>query len=104
MQMQQPHSATGTQRCPATTGSGLTSTAGPRWPQGLELHVYDDGRVKIGRKHSVVEVIDVMNRKQGGSNWGSAHVIARFRPGSDQIKIRGKITMARKANQAALAR
>jgi hypothetical protein len=58
--------------------------AGPRWPQGLELHVYDNGRVKIGRKHSVVEVVDVMNRKRGGSSWGSAHVIARFRPAPDQ--------------------
>lgn len=54
------------------------------WPDGLELHVYDDGRVKLGRKHNVVEVIDVMNRRKGGSSWGSAHVIARFRPATDQ--------------------
>jgi len=54
------------------------------WPHGLELHVYDDGRVNLGRKHTVVEVIDVMNRRKGGSPWGSAHVIARFRPAPDQ--------------------
>jgi hypothetical protein len=59
------------------------------WPQGLELHVYDDGRVKIGRKHMVVEVIDVMNRQRGGSSWGSAHVIARFRPAPDQDQEEG---------------
>ncbi len=53
-----------------TGGSGTTA---------LELTIYDDGRVKVGRKHAEVDVIDVMNRQRGGSNWGSAHVTARFR-------------------------
>jgi hypothetical protein len=48
-----------------------------RWPDGLELFLYDDGRVKIGGWHKRVEVIDVSNFRKGSSN-ASAHVIARF--------------------------
>jgi hypothetical protein len=47
------------------------------WPDGLELQVYDDGSVKIGRKHTTVTISDVMNRQRGGSARGSAHVVMR---------------------------
>jgi len=53
------------------------------WPDGLELQIYDDGSVKIGRKHATVTVSDVMNRQRGGSAWGSAHVVMRFRPAAE---------------------
>lgn len=33
--------------------------AGPRWPSGLEIHIYDDGRVKVGGWHTSVAVLDV---------------------------------------------
>jgi hypothetical protein len=49
------------------------------WPDGLELFIYDDGRVKIGGWDKTVEVIDVSNFRKGASQ-ASAHVIARFRP------------------------
>ena len=54
------------------------------WPGGLELQIYDDGSVKIGRKHATVTVSDVMNRQRGGSSWGSAHVVMQFRPTTAQ--------------------
>lgn len=52
---------------------------GPLWPLGLEIHIYDDGRVKVGGWHTTATVIDVSNFRAGGSN-GSSHVIARFLP------------------------
>jgi hypothetical protein len=55
---------------------------GPNWPQGLELHVYDDGRVKAGGWHTSAAVLDVSNFRKGGSN-ASAHVVAQFRPAPD---------------------
>jgi hypothetical protein len=54
---------------------------GPSWPSGLEIHIYDDGRIKIGGWHASVVVLDVSNYRTGASN-ASGHVIARFRPAS----------------------
>lgn len=56
---------------------------GENWSNGLELQIYDDGRVKIGGWHTSVAVVDVMNRARGNSN-ASGHVVVRFRPASDQ--------------------
>ena len=56
--------------------------AGPSWPSGLEIHIYDDGRVKVGGWHTSAVVLDVSNFRAGGSN-ASGHVIARFSPASD---------------------
>jgi len=56
--------------------------AGDLCPSGLEIHVYGDGRVKVGAWDTVVEVFDVMNRRPGRSR-GGGHVIVRFRPASD---------------------
>ncbi|MEU4697414.1 hypothetical protein [Nonomuraea dietziae] len=47
------------------------------WPTGLELFVYDDGRVKLGCWDSSVAVVDVSNFAKGKSR-ASAHVVARF--------------------------
>jgi hypothetical protein len=52
------------------------------WQDGLELTRYDDGRVKVGRWDTAVDVVDVSNH-QAGASRGSAHVIARFRPMAD---------------------
>lgn len=56
--------------------------ASPLWPLGLEIHIYDDGRVKVGGWHTSATVIDVSNFRAGGSN-GSSHVIARFLPATE---------------------
>jgi hypothetical protein len=52
------------------------------WPNGLELFIYDDGRVKLGQWDATVAVLDVSNFKPGKTQ-GSAHVVARFEPISD---------------------
>jgi hypothetical protein len=49
-----------------------------QWPIGLELHIYDDGRVKIGGWWASVSVEDVSNFGPGKSN-ASCHVKMRFR-------------------------
>jgi plasmid stability protein len=56
--------------------------AGNYWPQGLEMHVYDDGRVKVGGWHTSVVVLDVSSYGTGNSN-ASGHVIARFEAAPD---------------------
>ncbi len=53
--------------------------AGPHWPSGLEIHIYDDGRVKVGGWHTSAVVVDVSSYRTGSSN-ASGHVIARFQP------------------------
>ncbi len=57
--------------------------AGPSWPSGLEMHVYDDGRVKVGGWHTSAVVLDVSSYRTGSSN-ASGHVVARFQPASGQ--------------------
>lgn len=59
------------------------------WPSGLELTVYDDGRVKLGGPYLRVSVTDVSNFAPGGSASG-AHVIAEFtrRPGAPPVRPR----------------
>lgn len=56
--------------------------ASPSWPRGLEIHIYDDGRVKVGGWHTSAVVLDVSNYRTGSSN-ASSHVIARFHPASE---------------------
>jgi hypothetical protein len=56
--------------------------AGDFWPSGLEIHVYDDGRVKVSGWDTSAAVVDVSNFRKGRSR-GGGHVIARFRPASD---------------------
>jgi hypothetical protein len=56
------------------------------WPNGLELFIYDDGRVKLGQWDATVSVLDVSNFKPGKTQ-GSAHVVARFEPVSEGSKI-----------------
>ena len=56
--------------------------ASPLWPRGLEIQIYDDGRVKLGGWHTSAVVLDVSNYRTGSSN-ASSHVIARFRPASE---------------------
>jgi hypothetical protein len=53
------------------------------WPDGLELQVYDDGRVKLGGWHTSVTVTDVSNYA-GGASRGSSHVVACFQPAPDR--------------------
>jgi hypothetical protein len=53
--------------------------AGSHWPRGLELTIYDDGRVKVGGWHTSAMVLDVSSFRTGSSN-PSGHVIARFQP------------------------
>jgi hypothetical protein len=62
--------------------------AGPSWPGGLEIHVYDDGRVKVGGWHTSAVVLDVSTFRAGGSN-ASGHVIVRFGPASDSDELAG---------------
>jgi hypothetical protein len=54
---------------------------GDHWPDGLEITIYDDGRVKVGGWHTTAAVLDVSNYREGKSKGGS-HVIAQFRPAS----------------------
>lgn len=56
--------------------------AGRSWPSGLEIHIYDDGRVKVGGWHTSAVVLDVSTFRAGSSN-ASGHVIVRFHPASD---------------------
>ena len=58
------------------------------WPDGLELHIYDDGRVKIGGWNTSVTVTDVSNYQRGASK-PSGHVVARFGPPSGQEHDQG---------------
>ncbi len=53
------------------------------WPDGLQLAIYDDGRIKIGRWGSSVAVFDVSNYRPGKSR-GSAFIIARFTDATPQ--------------------
>jgi hypothetical protein len=55
---------------------------GPHWPRGLEITIYDDGRVKVGGWQTSVVVLDVSNFRSGSSN-ASGHVIARLQPALD---------------------
>lgn len=50
---------------------------GPYWPSGLEIQIYDDGRVKVGGWHTSAVVLDVSSFRAGGSN-ASSHVVVRF--------------------------
>jgi hypothetical protein len=54
-----------------------------KWPDGLELSIYDDGRVKIGQWDSSVAIHDVSNFAAGKSR-SSAHVVALFTPDGTQ--------------------
>jgi hypothetical protein len=56
--------------------------AGPSWPSGLEIHIYDDGRVKVGGWHTSAVVLDVRSYRTGSHN-ASGHVVVRFRPASE---------------------
>jgi hypothetical protein len=60
--------------------------AGPHWPRGLELTIYDDGRVKVGGWYTSAVVLDVSSFGAGSTN-PSGHVVARFQPvpGSDHL-------------------
>jgi len=49
------------------------------WPGGLELSIYDDGRVKIEKQDSVVVVQDVSSATAGKPR-SSGHLVARFTP------------------------
>jgi hypothetical protein len=53
------------------------------WPGGLELFIYDDGRVKLGQWDSSVVVQDVSNFAAGKTR-SSAHVVAVFTPGRSE--------------------
>lgn len=53
--------------------------AGPYWPRGLEIAIYDDGRVKVGGWHTSVVVVDVSSFRTGHTN-ASGHVVMRFQP------------------------
>lgn len=53
--------------------------AGPHWPRGLELTIYDDGRVKVGGWYTSAVVLDVSSFGAGSTN-PSGHVVARFQP------------------------
>jgi hypothetical protein len=53
--------------------------AGPEWPRGLEIAIYDDGRVKVGGWHTSVVVVDVSSFRSGHTN-ASGHVVMRFQP------------------------
>ncbi len=55
---------------------------GGSWPSGLEIHIYDDERVKVGGWHTSAVVLDVSTFRAGGSN-ASGHVVARFHPASE---------------------
>ncbi len=55
--------------------------AGPHWPCGLQIQIYDDGRVKVGGWHTSAVVLDVSSFGTGNSN-ASGHVVARFQPAS----------------------
>ena len=39
--------------------------AGDFWPSGLEIHVYDDGRVKVGGWETSAAVVDVSSFRKG---------------------------------------
>lgn len=51
----------------------------PHWPRGLELTIYDDGRVKVGGWYTSAMVLDVSNFGAGSTN-PSSHVVVRFQP------------------------
>jgi hypothetical protein len=53
------------------------------WPDGLELFLYDDGRIKIGQWDSSVAIHDVSNFAAGKLR-SSAHVVALFTPDGKQ--------------------
>jgi hypothetical protein len=53
------------------------------WPGGLELFIYDDGRVKLGQWDSSVVVQDVSNFAAGKTR-SSAHLVAVFTPGRSE--------------------
>lgn len=53
--------------------------ASANWPRGLELTIYDDGRVKVGGWYTSAAVLDVSNFGAGSAN-PSSHVVARFQP------------------------
>ena len=53
--------------------------AGSFWPRGLEIHIYDDGRVKVAGWHTSAVVVDVSSYRTG-NNDASGAVVARFRP------------------------
>lgn len=52
---------------------------GPHWPRGLEVTIYDDGRVKVGGWYTSAVVLDVSTFGAGSTN-PSSHVVARFQP------------------------
>jgi len=62
--------------------------AGPHWPRGLELTIYDDGRVKVGGWHTSAVVLDVSSFGTGSSN-ASGHVVVRFQPASEHDRLAG---------------
>ena len=50
------------------------------WPRGLQIHIYDNGRVKvIGGWDTAVTVPEVISRGDGPKSKGGSHVIAEFR-------------------------
>ena len=60
-----------------------TWPASEHWPDGLQIQVYDDGRVKVGGWRTRVEVLQVATYGAGDSK-ASSHVVARFRPAPGQ--------------------
>ena len=72
--------------------------AGTHWPRGLELTIYDDGRVKVGGWYTSAVVLDVSSFGAGSTN-PSGHVVARFQPVSVSLHAEsGHITPGRRAS------
>ena len=63
--------------------------ADSRWPSGLEMTIYDDGRVKVGGWHTSAVVLDVSSYRTGSTN-ASGHVVVQFQPTSDQDHDHGE--------------
>jgi hypothetical protein len=55
------------------------------WPGGLELSIYDDGRVKIGQPDSVVAVQGVCSATAGKPR-SSGHVVIQFTPATGHAR------------------
>jgi hypothetical protein len=66
--------------------------ADPDWPDGLELFIYDDGRVKIGGWHTAtVEAVRTFASITGNDSRDGSHVM----PGSRQPggRPRGRLAL-----------
>jgi hypothetical protein len=47
------------------------------WPRGLQVIIYDDGRVKVGAPHATAKVVDVSNYRKGSTD-SAGFVIVHF--------------------------